>query len=304
MDATEIRTVEELLAVALSHERHAAEAFTATARRMRDAGRPTVAALFDSLAGIERGHVKELETLANSYGVDAGALPTVSSPRHNWADDVLVAGATLYDCLADAVRAEEQAFRFYAYVAANTEDERTRALAERLSLEELGHAADFRRKRRRAYHAHERRPTFWPPVPSALSSTQLMSIAAPREAALHAAFLRNAVHEPVLGTIAETAAARLADLQGRHGTPAPATTDADLPGGHAELALDRAEDRESVMRAALSDASGAFGFYDAVVDRTGDDDATLDLAQALAEMSIDRLRAVSDLQDAPHTGLT
>lgn len=296
MDATDIRNVEQLLAVALSHERHAARAFTEASKRMQAAGRHAVADLFASLAETEETHVRTLSAIAVQYGLDIGTLATVAGPRHSWADDILVAGATLYDCLANAVRAEEDAFRFYAYVAGNAEDAATQALAERLSHEELAHAAEFRHLRRQAYHADKKTPPFWPPVAGAMSLSDLLTAALPREAALCAALESHGGTVADLPRIAAASAEKTASLQSRFPDLAT-TTPADRSIEDSDrLALHRTADRVGVLEAALSDASDAFNFYDRVVDHTGDDDATLAIAQALSEIALERLVAIADLR--------
>jgi len=296
MDATDIRTVEQLLAVALSHERHAAQAFTEASKRMQAAGRHAVADLFASLAETEETHVRTLSAIAAQHGLDIGTLATVAGPRHNWADDILVAGATLYDCLANAVRAEEEAFRFYTYVAGNAEDAATQALAERLSHEELAHAAEFRHLRRQAFHADKRTLSFWPPVTGAMSVSALLTAALPREAILCAALERHGGTVADLPRIAAVSAEKAAALQSRFPELAiDRSTGRSIEDGDS-LALHRTADRVGILEAALSDASDAFNFYDRIVDHAGDDDATLAIAQALSEIALERLVAVADLR--------
>lgn len=65
---------------------------------------------------------------------------------------------TPYEALSVAVRNEQQAFRFYSYLAAIAEDDRIRARAEVLAKEELDHVVRLRARRRQAYHTEGRRP--------------------------------------------------------------------------------------------------------------------------------------------------
>jgi rubrerythrin len=58
-----------------------------------------------------------------------------------------------YRSLATAVRNEERAFAFWAYVAAQAGTPEIREAAEAMAREELGHVATLRRERRRAFRA-------------------------------------------------------------------------------------------------------------------------------------------------------
>ena len=65
---------------------------------------------------------------------------------------------TAYRVLAIAVRNEQRAFAFFAYVAAHAPDQELRQLAEDLAHERLGHAATLRRERRKAWRRMLERP--------------------------------------------------------------------------------------------------------------------------------------------------
>jgi hypothetical protein len=56
-----------------------------------------------------------------------------------------------------AVRNEERAFAFWAYVSAHAESEGVRRAAETMAHEELGHVATLRRARRQAFHSERSR---------------------------------------------------------------------------------------------------------------------------------------------------
>ncbi|WP_371126076.1 ferritin family protein [Bradyrhizobium sp.] len=56
---------------------------------------------------------------------------------------------TPYRALATAVRNEEQAFAFWSYVAAYSEDSEIKQAAEAMAREEFGHVSTLRKERRR-----------------------------------------------------------------------------------------------------------------------------------------------------------
>ena len=73
---------------------------------------------------------------------------------------------TAYRMLAIAVRNEQRAFAYFAYVAAHAADRELRQLAEDLAHERLGHAATLRRERRKAWRRKPRGPGCRPPPQS------------------------------------------------------------------------------------------------------------------------------------------
>jgi rubrerythrin len=168
-----IGTVDEMLAIADAMERAAVRRYTMLGACMRQVGHDEVAAVFDSLAAEEQAHVESVKHLAQSKHV---ALPTPDGGRRALPDtfDLAEAGPaamlTPYRALSAAVRGEERAFAFWAYVASEASSETLRVQAEAMARQELVHAAKLRHARRLAYHAeHPRgRPvkeTDLPPLP-------------------------------------------------------------------------------------------------------------------------------------------
>lgn len=168
-----VGTVDEMLAIADAMERAAVRRYTILGECMRQVGHDEVAAVFDSLAAEEQAHVESVKHLAQSKHV---TLPTPDGGRRALPDtfDLAEAGPaamlTPYRALSAAVRGEERAFAFWAYVASEAASETLRVQAEAMARQELVHAAKLRHARRRAYHAeHPRgRPvkeTDLPPLP-------------------------------------------------------------------------------------------------------------------------------------------
>lgn len=151
-----IHSMDELLAVALAMEREAAERYADLAERMRAAGRPELAAVFDHLAREEAGHMEMVVGWSQQVRHHAPEiLPAEAVPQEVFDEEGLgLVSPELVDAyhsLAIAVRNEERAFAFWSYVAANGETAEIREAAERMAREELNHAKTLRRERRKAF---------------------------------------------------------------------------------------------------------------------------------------------------------
>lgn len=148
--------IEEIVATANALERAAARRYRKLAHAMWSVGHEDVAHIFDELAAEEEQHVEAVEKLASTL---LGRLPTDEIVRwvlpETFGTEEAGAPALLtpYKALSIAVRAEERAFAFWSYVAANAGAESVRTLAEKMAHQELLHAAKFRDARRKAYHA-------------------------------------------------------------------------------------------------------------------------------------------------------
>jgi rubrerythrin len=154
-----VRSVDELLAMAVSIEHDAARRYRELAARMRLRDAPHVAAIFDLLASIEAKHAV---AIADSGGQSTEAMekPTTNgeSPETFDAEAGSAQDLTPYRALAISVRNEERAFVFYSYIAAHAPTEVIRKLAEGLAKDELAHATLLRRERRKAYREAGREP--------------------------------------------------------------------------------------------------------------------------------------------------
>ncbi|MDR3496321.1 MAG: ferritin family protein [Ancalomicrobiaceae bacterium] len=150
-----IASVGELLAVAHALECEAATRYQQLAERMQADGAETVAAEFRLLADFEQGHVEMIDDRGRAMlGHAIGTAPIRwELPSGSSEADLVTSAFGPYQALAFAVRNEELAFAFYAYVAAEATSEPVRLLAEDLARDELMHAAHLRRFRRRAFRA-------------------------------------------------------------------------------------------------------------------------------------------------------
>jgi rubrerythrin len=156
--ARPIRSKDELVALAHALEVEAAARYRELAERMRLSDEETLARLFLFLASVEEKHVAHIDrrSLALLGHLPAAAQVRWELPETFDEEAARSARLTPYDALAVAVRNEERAFAFYAYVAAGTDDPAVQDFAEELAKDELEHAVLLRRERRRAFRAGPR----------------------------------------------------------------------------------------------------------------------------------------------------
>ena len=152
-----LKSVDEMLAFAHVMEREAAARYAMLADCMRRVDQQEIAELLAGLAAEERGHVDSVERLAQQtlHRAPDPALVHAALPGTFAREDEANAAALLspYRTLSIAVRHEERAFSFWAYVAAQSDNPDLRELAEMFARQELIHAAKLRHARRKAFHA-------------------------------------------------------------------------------------------------------------------------------------------------------
>ncbi|MBF0334931.1 MAG: ferritin family protein [Alphaproteobacteria bacterium] len=144
----------QLMAIAIGMEREAAARYEELAGAMDQAGAREMSSLFRDLAAMERAHEAGIGRWASRDGLGAPQPAGFAwELPESFGDE---AAPSPYRALAIAVRNEERAFAFYAYLAAMAPDGETRLRAERLAGEELNHVAQLRAMRRRAFHDERR----------------------------------------------------------------------------------------------------------------------------------------------------
>jgi rubrerythrin len=153
-----VRTLDEFFALAHAIESDAANRYVEVAMRLKQQGAAHLAEVFERLAEVERGHVREVTSWAARRGgsAPAGALPPWPIPdTFDASPDEIVQSRLLtpYRALASAVRREERSFAFWTYVAAHAEKTEVKEAAERMALDELENVSLLRRERREAFHA-------------------------------------------------------------------------------------------------------------------------------------------------------
>lgn len=152
-------SLDELLAIARAMEQEAIDGYVALSRRMALLGRLDLAQVFDSLVLEEKGHLRQVQEWREASGHPQSKLE-VDAPENLYDDEGagLVAPELMsaYRAFSMAVRNEERAFMFWTYVSANAGSNEVRQAAERMAREELGHVAELRRERRKAFHVEKR----------------------------------------------------------------------------------------------------------------------------------------------------
>ena len=278
MRVPKVHSVAELSALAILLEQRAAQRFRLMAEAMAARGRDDLKDLFDRLAREEDRHEEAIRGAAPGlddrlikahWPAELGEPPRPPDPRQ-------LASASVYQCLAEAVRNEDKAFRFFSYLAANAEDPALAARAEALAKEELAHAALLRRARRAAYHRETPPVHGWPKARDVVSLEDLRRAALPRELALSKCLERAGLDPAVSRTCARIQALLAAQ------------------GGAALEAL------SSTTGTLEEESSAAFAFYDQVASNARDEALLLD-AQALSALALERLKQLTP-QDTEASG--
>lgn len=271
-----VKSLEDLNALAIILERRAAERFRLLAAAMAARGRMELSELFKQLAQEEARHEAALRQAAPA--LDDGALegrwPDELGEAPRQPDASQLAGASVYQCLADAVRNEEKAFRFFSYVAANSKDEALRSRAETLAKEELAHAALLRQARRTAYHRQKRLTQLWPNGRKVTTMAELRRSAVARELALQQR-LEALPLEVTTARALEHAAKRIRALL----APEPEHS--------------AAERTDPPPSSPEDTCAAAFEFYDQVA-RAARDEALMLCAQSLSEIALERIVLLAD----------
>jgi rubrerythrin len=151
MLSSPIESTDELLSIALVAERASIERYSELASRMKAYGNSEVGSLFEQMSAAERSREQRL----TEWAALAGLTLTVDIDSIAWTDDPGVATiydaeaedpalSTPYKALAFAVHNKQRGFRFFSYVAADSNNPEVSKYAEVLAREELGQAALLR----------------------------------------------------------------------------------------------------------------------------------------------------------------
>lgn len=141
--APAIASMEELLAYALVVETEAAERYGELADQMTVHNNREVAALFRKLGDIERLHADDIRSKAEGY-----VLPKISPWEYRWSGaespEALDPGEVHYlikphQAVKLALRHEQQAADFYAWVVRTSTNQEARGLAKEYEEEEKEH---------------------------------------------------------------------------------------------------------------------------------------------------------------------
>ena len=143
-----LANIPQLLAHALALELEASERYADLADLMEAHNNYDVASLFKKMSGIEKLHVNHIQEMVHRHRIKS--LPQVS---YHWASPEGPETTDIIDlhylmnprqALKLAMYNEQRACDYYANIAANTQDEETRRLAQELSAEEAEHVGMVR----------------------------------------------------------------------------------------------------------------------------------------------------------------
>ena len=178
-EAPPITSVAELMAVGAAMADRAVTRYREHAAAIAAAGNAEAAGVLQRLAAERRVCGAELAGQAAAFGWQPAGIAAAPSAVPDEMIDEDPYTVTVYRVLSIAMHDEARAFAFYAYVAAHAADRELQRVAEGLAHEQLGHAAELRRKRRKAWRRMPSGSGSRPPPPQSLA--ELRTLAGRRE---------------------------------------------------------------------------------------------------------------------------
>ena len=305
MLSTRVKTVAELMSIALQAEREAVRRYSQLAADMREGDNDAAAALFERMVVEEKEHESLLLEWMARESIEED--PDIGPIR--WRDPGASPGryddearnphySTPYRALAFAVNNEEIAFRFYTHVAAEAENDNVRHYAETLAREELGHAALLRAERRLAYHAERQTGKAGArPEPAAIhNQAELLTLAIHIDRCLLRAMREIDTELPRLEALTRDTLKQIdqneAVLQQLAAQPAQADIAASGV-DFSQLEFDATDSLAAKLVRLGVYCDRCFVLYDAIVETTADE-AVLQSAQRLAASALDRIGVLKE----------
>jgi len=304
MLSTNVKNASDLMSIAIQAEREAIRRYTYLASRMRDGKNESAAALFDRMVTEEKEHERLLIEWMLQEGIkenqDIGPIswkdPHISTTYNDDACDAHYSSP--YRALAFAVHNEEIAFSFYTHVAANSENETVRKYAEILAREELGHAALIRAERRLAFHkereANLNEPRLDPGVIH--SETDLLVAAIHIDQYLLDQIKSISANKPELDSLLKETQQQIKNneeaLNKKLIANKPPSDDVnnniEQLKRHNDFMQKKFNKPEMELQRLWSCSDRSFAFYDAVVEKTSDENIML-AAQNLTSSALNRI---------------
>lgn len=154
-------TLANLVEIAYAIEHESVRRYAGLVETMELRGEVATAAALRVMLGEARARIDRVARWASSLGqpLPNGETHEHSVPVDLWKAWDEVAGSALltpYRAFAIAADSKQKAFSLYSYLAAYATDPKVRKQAEKMALEELGHASLMRRWRRQAWHRERR----------------------------------------------------------------------------------------------------------------------------------------------------
>ena len=306
MLSTHVKSIGDLMSIALQAEREAIRRYTQLAADMRQGNNAPAANLFERMVQEEQEHERLLLQWMSQENItenpEIGPIswrdPQVSTTYNDEACDPY--SSTPYRALAFAVHNEDIAFRFYTHVAANSDNEAVRKYAEILAREELGHATLLRAERRRAYHAERQTGDIEPRLDAATvhNEADLLTAAVYIDRRLLGVMnLLTTVIPGIVSLAKETQSQITRNEQALRGLTSPGE---DVTGNIEQLksydlrAGNASNDKDWIIQRLCTLCDRSFAFYDTIVINTTDESIML-MAQNLTSSALDRIDALKQL---------
>jgi len=298
------------MSIALQAEREAIRRYTYLATKMREGENESAAALFDRMVIEEQEHERLLIEWMSQEDIKESANigpiswkdPKVSTIYNDDACDSHYSSP--YRALAFAVHNEEIAFSFYTHVAANSENETVRKYAEILAREELGHAALLRAERRVAFHkereASLNEPRLDPKVIH--SETDLLVAAIHIDHYLADQISVLIENNPELNTLADETQQQIIKnedaLSKKLNNNQPPSEDVnnniEQLKEHNAFMEKKYNKPDMELQRLWSCSDRSFAFYDAIVDKSTDENIML-AAQGLTSTALNRIGRLKEI---------
>ena len=299
MLSTKVKSIADLMSIALQAEREAVRRYSGLAADMRDGGNDSAAALFERMVVEEREHERLLlewmarESIAENPDIGPIRWRDLKAPGHYDDEARNPHYSTPYRALAFAVNNEEIAFRFYTQVAAEAGSDDVRHYAETLAREELGHAALLRAERRLAYHAERQTRKARPRLdPTAIhNQAELLATAIELDRHLVRAMQEIDNDLPRLEELTRDAIKQIGSNEALLQQNSAQAADSAVTASGVDLGrleFGAADNLGSKLVRLGVYCDRCFVFYDAIVETTKDE-AVLQTAQQLAASALDRI---------------
>lgn len=152
-----VSSFHDLICLAHAIETEAVKRYECLKNEMEKRNSKDTAQTFQSLMEQEIQHIEEVQSWAKQHQLDlpnqdgfSWKLPPEFSD--SWDEVAHSTLLTPYKALAIAVKNEERTFAFYAYISAHAQSREVADAAEKMAHEELEHAMELRKHRRREFH--------------------------------------------------------------------------------------------------------------------------------------------------------
>ena len=303
---TNVKTVSDLMSIALQAEREAIRRYSRLASNMREGNNESAAALFERMVIEEQEHERLLNEWMKQESIEENPSiepvkwsdPNISTTYNEEARDPYYSSP--YKACAFAVHNEEIAFAFYTHVAAQSENKTVRKYAEVLAREELGHAALLRAERRNAYHTERKAHSTEPRLnPKAIhSEADLLAAALHIDRYLVEQMNAISTTTPEINSLAKETQKQINEnelaLDSKEEPSKDITNNLEQLNSYNSSTEPTLHNEDQELQRLWACCDRSFAFYDAIVETSGDEEIML-TAQNLTSSALDRIGILKDV---------